>query len=90
MAQQAETRRSATSVVGRVNYQGALDRDPFSAEDQLTKHLSVYGQVSDLLSGGYADRFLIYDKSQSTPDYAKLDRIIEHGVSVTVGIKGTF
>jgi outer membrane receptor protein involved in Fe transport len=90
MAQQAETRRSATTVVGRVNYQGALDRDTFSAEYQLTKNLSVYGQVSDLLSGGYSDRFLIYDKSQSTPDYAKLDRIIEHGVSVTVGIKGTF
>ena len=90
MSQQGETQRAATSIPGRFNYDGALDRDTFSGEFQLTKNLSIYGQITDFLAGGNKDRALIYDPSLNIPDYVKLDRIIYHGVAVTVGIKGQF
>jgi iron complex outermembrane receptor protein len=90
MAQQAETRRSASSVVGRSNYQGAIDRDTIAGEYQVTKRLSIYAQISDLLAGGYKDKFLIYDPSKNTPSHVRLDRMIDHGIALTVGIKGQF
>lgn len=90
MVQQGETRREATAVVGRSTYQGAINRDTISGEYQVTKKLSIYGQISDLLAGGYKDRVLIYDRSKNTPSHVRLDRMIDSGTALTVGIKGEF
>ncbi len=90
MAQQGETRRSATSTPGTYNYQGAIDRDTIAGEYQITKNLSVYAQITDLLTGGYKDKVLIYDQSNNTPKHVRLDRMIDHGIALAVGIKGQF
>jgi TonB-dependent receptor len=90
MISQGETRRSAATPAGTYNWQGAKDRDSISVEYQLTKGLSVYAAINDLLSGGYSDVTLRYDENQNTPSHARYQRIIEVGTMATIGIKGEF
>ncbi len=59
-------------------------------EYSLTKRFSLYGQVADLIGGGYVDVQKQYNPNKNVPDYARYQRLIGTGTEVTLGIKGRF
>ncbi len=90
MSYLGETRREQTGVTGDYFWAGAKNRDTISAEYSLTKRFSLYGQVTDLLGGGYVDVQKQYNPNNKVPDYARYQRLIGTGTEVTLGIKGRF
>lgn len=92
MQYQGETRRAASGTTGTYtvyNYSRGFKRDTLSAEYRFKRGFGVFIDVKDFLSGrGFQDEQLRY--AENTPDYAKHQRLMDWGVSVTVGIKGEF
>ncbi len=95
--QQGEVRRApvaanATSGIPANTYlwQERKLRPTLTATCNLTRYLSIYGSVSDFFGRGFVDRQFQYPNGGSVPEYAKLQRIIEAGTQVTVGVKGKF
>lgn len=90
---QGETRRTAiaASVAGGIppntyNYQAKQSRVSVNAQYSLTKHLSLYGGISDI--GGFDE--LVTAIAPGTPEYAKGRRLKQLGYYTTLGIKGEF
>jgi iron complex outermembrane receptor protein len=90
MSYLGETRREPTGSTGDYFWAGTKNRDTISAEYSLTKRLSLYGQVTDLIGGGYIDVQKQYNPNNPVPDYARYQRLIGTGTEVTLGIKGRF
>lgn len=90
MSYLGETRREATGTTGDYFWAGTKNRDTISAEYSLTKRFSIYGQVTDLIGGGYIDVQKQYNPNNPVPDYARYQRLIGTGTEVTLGIKGRF
>jgi TonB-dependent receptor len=97
MQQQGEVRRAAvaanaTSGIPANTYlwQEPKKRPTLSATVNLTKHVSLYGTLSDFFHGGFVDRQFQYSTTTQSPEYAKIQRLIEAGTTVTIGIKGRF
>lgn len=90
MSYLGETRREQTGSTGDYFWAGAKNRDTISMEYSLTKRISVYGQVTDLLGGGYVDVQKRYNPDKDVPDYARYQRLINTGTEVSIGIKGRF
>ena len=90
MSYLGETRRAQTGSTGDYFWAGAKNRDTISAEYSLTKHFSLYGQVADLIGGGYVDVQKQYNPNRIVPDFARYQRLIGTGTEVTLGIKGRF
>jgi TonB-dependent receptor len=90
MAHQGETRRTPSGAAGNFLWAGAKRRDTLSAEFQITKHVSLFGQVLDLLNGGFIDVQKSYTPALNTPDYARYQRVISTGTELTLGLKGRF
>ncbi|HUR59051.1 MAG TPA: TonB-dependent receptor, partial [Opitutaceae bacterium] len=91
---QGETRRTLNAVSAAngipaetYNYQDARRRYSLAVQYSLTKHASLFGNVTDL-GGGFNPTSLRY--APGTPEYAKISRYQELGSTITVGIKGTF
>lgn len=90
MSYLGETRRAQTGSTGDYFWAGVKNRDTISMEYSLTKRFSIYGQVADLLGGGYVDVQKQYNPNNDVPDYARYQRLINTGTEVTLGIKGRF
>ena len=90
MSYLGETRREQTGSTGDYFWAGAKNRDTISAEYSLTKRISLYGQVTDLIGGGYIDVQKQYNPNNPVPEYARYQRLIGTGTEVTLGIKGRF
>lgn len=75
---------------GTYLWQEAKRRPTLSVTYSVTKNISLYGTISDFFGDGYVDRQFRYSESVPTPDYAKVQRIIETGMQATLGIKGRF
>jgi iron complex outermembrane receptor protein len=90
MSYLGETRRASTGTTGDYFWAGEKNRDTISMEYSLTKRFSLYGQVADLIGGGYVDVQKQYNPNKNVPDYARYQRLIGTGTEVTLGIKGRF
>lgn len=97
MQQQGEVRRAAvaastTSGIPNNTYlwQEPKKRPTISATINLTRHISLFGTVSDFFHGGFQDRQFEYSTTTPSPEYAKIQRLIEAGTTVTAGVKGKF
>ena len=91
---QGETRASAVGASvgngvpeGTYNYQGERMRVALSASYSFTKHLAVFGSITDIdgrldvVNRRYPD---------GAPEYTKDRRRQELGATITLGLKGTF
>lgn len=97
MQMQGEVRRtpvaeSATTGIpaGTYLWQEAKRRPTLTATYSITRNISLYGTLSDFFGKGYVDRQFRYSESTPTPDYARIQRIIETGMQATIGVKGRF
>jgi len=91
---QGETRGTAVAVstangipAGTYNYQGERLRIALAASYSFTKHLSVFGSITDI--NGRLD-VVNRQYPDDVPDYVKDRRRQELGATITLGVKGTF
>lgn len=90
---QDESRRDLLAVsapngvpVDTYNYQGATTRWTLSGQYSFTKHLSLYGSLTDI--GGF--ELVTRRYAPDTPEYAKNQRRQVLGSTVTFGMKAQF
>jgi TonB-dependent receptor len=93
ISDQGETRRtpvaaSATNPPDTYVWQAAMTRPTLTGEYQISKHLTVYGTLSDFLGDGFKD--VQRTHNPDTPEYAMWSRYQHFGTKLVVGMKGEF
>ncbi len=94
MTMQGETRRSlvgssATIPAGTYMWQQPKRRAFLTLEYQLSKNLSIFGSVDDVLTRKFYDGLHRY-ADPSTPVYARWQRLQDWGQTIRFGVKGTY